>query len=59
MDGLECVNGMKIIPFQTSEIKTIIQKHITYAQLYPIFEQAFKSNVAPNVWYEQEIIEKL
>ena len=56
MDGSEFVTGMKIIPFQTSEIKTIIQKHITYAQLYPIFEQAYQSNVAPNMWYEQEII---
>lgn len=59
MNGLEFVNGMKIIPFQTSEIKTIIQKHITYAQLYHIFEQAYQSNAAPNMWYEQEIIEKV
>lgn len=59
MDGSDFVDGMKIIPFQTSEIKTIIQKHITYAQLYPIFEQAYQSNVAPNMWYEQEIISKL
>lgn len=59
MDGSEFVTGMKIIPFQTSEIKTIIQKHITYAQLYPIFEQAYQSNVAPNMWYAQEIINQL
>lgn len=55
MDGSEFVNGMKIIPFQTGEIKTIIQKQITYAQLYHISEQAYQSNVAPNIWYEQEI----
>lgn len=59
MDGSEFVDGMKIIPFQTSEIKTIIQKHITYAQLYPIFEQAYQSNVAPNMWYQHEIINKV
>ncbi len=59
MDGSEFVNGMKIIPFQTSEIKTIIQKQLTYAQLYHIFEQAYQSNVAPNMWYEQEIINQL
>ncbi len=59
MDGSECVDGMKIIPFQTSEIKTIIKKQITYAQLYHIFEQAYQSNVAPNMWYQQEIIEKI
>lgn len=59
MDGSESVDGMKIIPFQTSEIKTIIQKNITYAQLYPIFEQAYQSNIAPNMWYQQEIAAKL
>lgn len=59
MNGSEFVDGMKIIPFQTSEIKTIIQKHITYAQLYPIFEQAYQSTAAPNMWYTQEIISKL
>lgn len=59
MDGLESVNGMKIIPCQTSEIKTIIQNQITYAQLYRIFEQAYQSNVALNMWYQQEIVSKL
>lgn len=59
IDGSKFVNGMKIIPFQTSEIKTIIQKHITYAQLYSIFEQAYQSNVAPNMWYQQEIKDRL
>lgn len=54
-DETEFVSGMKIIPFQTSEIKSIIQKQITYAQLYHIFEQAYQSNVVPNMWYEQEI----
>lgn len=59
MDGSDFVNGMKIIPFQTSEIKTIIHKKITYAQLYPVFEQAYQSNVAPNMWYRQEIINRI
>lgn len=59
MDGSEFVNGMKIIPFQTNEIKTIIQKQLTYAQLYRIFEQAYQSNVAPNMWYQQDIVNRL
>lgn len=58
-DGMESIDGMKILPFQTNEIKTIIQKHITYAQLYHIFEQAYQSTVAPNMWYQQEIINRL
>lgn len=58
-DGSEHVDGMKIIPVQTSEIKTMIERHITYAQLYSIFTQAFESTTAPNVWYGQEIKERL
>ena len=59
MDGSEFVNGMKIVPFQTSEIKTILQKQLTYAQLYHIFERAYQSNIAPNMWYQQEIVSNL
>lgn len=58
-DGITSVDGMKIIPCQTTELKEIIQKRITYAQLYCIFEQAYRSNSAPNIWYQQEIIKHL
>lgn len=58
-DGITSVDGMKIIPCQTTELKKIIQKRITYAQLYCIFEQAYRSNSAPNIWYQQEIINKI
>lgn len=58
-DGTNCVNGMKIIPCQTSEIKTIIQNGLNYEQLYRIFGEAFNSSLAPNQWYEQEIFNKL
>lgn len=56
VDGTRFVEGMKIIPLQTSEIKTIIQKQFSYNQLYKIIEQAFQSSAVPNVWYKQEII---
>ena len=55
-DGIRSVAGMKIIPLQTSEIKTIIEKGLTYSNLYRIFEAAFTSATAPNLWYEQRII---
>lgn len=58
-DGANCVNEMKIIPCQTAEIKTIIQNKLNYAQLYRIFEEAYNSALAPNQWYEQEIMSKL
>ena len=58
-DGTRSVNGMKIVPCNTEEIKTIIQRGITYAQLYKIFEEAHQANTAPNLWYDQEIKNKL
>lgn len=58
-DGTKSVDGMKIIPCQTTEIKTIIQRGITYAQLYRIFENAYQSALAPRDWYEKEIVEML
>ena len=58
-DGTRSIDGMKIIPCNTSVIKTIIQRGITYTQLYRIFEDAYQANTAPNMWYEQEIIAKI
>lgn len=59
IDGKNSINGMEIIPCQTSELKTIIKRHISYAQLYKIFNQAYQSLEAPNVWYKDEIVNKL
>ena len=58
-DGTSFVTGMKIIPCQTTELKTIIQKNITYAQLYRLFAKAYQSNEAPNIWYQKEILDVL
>ncbi len=58
-DGTRSINGMKIVPCNTEEIKTIIQRDITYAQLYKVFEEAHQANTAPNLWYDQEIKNKL
>ena len=57
VDGTRFVEGMKIIPLQTSEIKTIIKKGLTYGNLYRLFEAAYNSTIAPNLWYGKEIIE--
>ena len=58
-DGTQSIDGMKIIPLQTSEIKTIIEKKLTYSNLYHIFEAAYNSTAAPNLWYGYEIENKL
>ena len=57
VDGTRFVEGMKIIPLQTSEIKTIIEKRLTYDNLYRLFETAYNSTTAPNLWYGREIKE--
>lgn len=58
-DESKYVDSMKIIPCNTAELKTIIQRGITYAQLYKIFETAYQANTTPNLWYQQEIVNKL
>lgn len=58
-EGTQSINGMNIIPCQTSELKTILTKNITYKILYAIFENAKQSSVPANKWYNEEIVNKL
>ena len=58
-EGTQSINGMNIIPCQTSELKTILTKNITYKLLYAIFEKAKQSSVPANKWYNEEIVSKL
>lgn len=51
-DYSKFVNGMKIIPLQTSELKKIVTNGKVYKELYPIFEEAFNSTLPPHEWYE-------
>lgn len=51
------VNGMKIIPLQTSELKKIVTTGKTYKELYPLFEKAFNnSTLLPHEWYKKCIV---
>ena len=59
VDGERSIDGMKIIPCKTSEIKKVIERGITYTQLYHIFENAYHSTLSPRDWYQNEIISKL
>lgn len=58
-DGEQCINGMKIIPLNTAELKNIIANSMTYDQLYPIFECAHQNNEPPKTWYENNIMRSL
>lgn len=54
-DYSKSVAGMKIIPLQTSELKKIVSNGKTYKELYPLFEEAFNSNLPPHEWYDKLI----
>lgn len=58
-DYTQYVEGMKIIPLETSELKRIIQVSKTYKELYPIFEEAFNSELQPHMWYENCIVQEV
>lgn len=57
----EHVDGMKIIPLHTQELKAILEKGVSYNTLYKIFDEAFVSNdvKAPPEWYKRKIREKI
>ena len=50
------VDGMKIIPLQTSELKKIVSKGTRYKDLYTIFDAAYKSELKPHEWYGVNIL---
>ena len=58
-DTSKYVTGMKIIPLQTSELKTIVLNQKTYKDLFSVFELAHNSNLPPAVWYESCIQSQL
>jgi len=49
------VYGMKIIPLQTSNLKQMLLNNIEYPFLYQCFEDAYRQNEEPSVWYEKYI----
>lgn len=57
----EYVDGMKIIPLHTKELKVILEKKITYDILYKLFESAYDSDEikAPPEWYDCKISQEI
>lgn len=49
------IQGMKIIPLDTSDLREIIRKGKKYRELYPMFEEAYQQsdNFHPKKWYEE------
>ena len=52
-DSSECVEGLKIIPLQTSTLKEIIRNRLNYKRLYGIFEEAYNSTERIPTWYSR------
>ena len=57
--GDKYIEGLKLIPVMIDEIKAILISGKKYKDLYPIFEEAFDSNVPIKDWYKNMIIDKL
>ena len=51
-DYSQYVEGMKIIPLETSELKKIVESGRTYRELYALFADAYGSPLPPPLWYE-------
>ena len=59
-DDSRYVIGMKIIPLQTSDLRSIIMTQKKYSELYPKYEKAYQKDptMMPVYWYETCIKEK-
>ena len=55
----EYINGLKIIPIDTNILKKIIINHKKYADLYSLFDSAYKSQLPDPEWFEKEILQKI
>lgn len=58
-DDEKFVEGMKIIPLETNDLKNIIIKQQNYRELYLIFEEAYNVDLKPIEWYKTTISECL
>lgn len=50
-DPMKYVNGMKIIPLDTSVLKSVVSCQRKYRDLYAIFETAYNADLNPLEWY--------
>ena len=54
--GTEHITGMKILPMQTAELKTLLKFDVKYSQIYKMLDTAYNSEGAPKEWYEKSIV---
>lgn len=57
--GTDYITGMKILPMQTSELKTLLRFDVRYPQIYKMLDKAYNnSSEAPREWYENNIVKE-
>lgn len=52
-DPLKFIQGMKIIPLETDDLKNIIIKNKKYKELYGVFENLHNQQLAPYEWQKK------
>ena len=50
---------MKILPIQTTELKTLLRFDVKYPQIYKMFNAAYKTDGSPKEWYENSIVREI
>lgn len=60
-DDSHYIDGMKIIPIQTSDLRSIIERHKKYPELYRKYDIAYNKSLSimPKDWYEQFVKEQV
>ncbi len=54
--GTKYITGMKILPIQTTELKTLLKFDVKYPQIYKMLDTAYRSDGTPKEWYENNIV---
>lgn len=54
--GTKYIIGMKILPIQTTELKTLLRFDVKYPQIYKMLDAAYKTEGSPKEWYENSIV---
>ncbi len=57
--GTKYISGMKILPIQTTELKTLLKFDVKYPQIYKMLDTAYKSDGTPKEWYENSIVREI
>ena len=57
-DAGEYIKGMKILPIETKELKTLLKFDVKYPPIYKMFDTVYHSEGAPKEWYENNIVKE-